>query len=169
MRSGSSSGSSRWPARATAEPDGSAARRERDRQERRLARLRLLAWWLDDWFRVPWTRWRFGLDGLIGLVPGAGDAVTAALAGYIVVEAWRLGVPRRLLARMALNVGIDLAVGAVPVAGDLFDFGWKSNRRNLALLTCHLERERGHPAAGPMPRPLREPAAGARGPDRRSG
>lgn len=133
--------------------------------ERRLARLQSLAWLLDDRFRVPGLGWRFGLDGLLGLVPVAGDAATAALAAYVVLEARRLGVPKRLLARMALNFGVDLAVGAIPVVGDLFDFRWKANRRNLALLMRHFGRDR--PATGPAPEPLRAPAAGARGRNRR--
>lgn len=146
-------------------PGGTAARRER-----RLARLRSLAGWLDDRFRVPGTGWRFGLDGLLGLVPGIGDAITAVLAAYIVVEARRLGAPWGLLARMAANVGIDLAVGTVPVVGDVFDLGWKANRRNVALLTRHLERsDREMPATGPVPHPVRTPAAAARARNGRSG
>jgi hypothetical protein len=97
----------------------------------RLARL------LDSEFRVPGTRFRFGVDGLIGLAPGVGDAIGLALSSYIVMEAWRMGVPPQILVRMIANIVVDSAVGAVPIAGDLFDFVWKANRRNVDLLLRH--------------------------------
>jgi Domain of unknown function (DUF4112) len=106
---------------------------------RSVERLRQLAHLLDDRFQIPGTRYRIGLDGLIGLVPGIGDAVTTLLSLYIVLEARRLGVPVTKLGRMGLNVGIDAVVGAVPLVGDLFDVAWKSNRRNLRLLLDHLD------------------------------
>lgn len=104
-------------------------------------RLRRLAYLLDDRFSIPGTRYRIGLDGLVGLVPGIGDAVTTVLALYIVLEARRLGVPVAKLARMGLNVGVDAVLGAVPLVGDLFDVAWKANRRNLALLLAHLDAD----------------------------
>jgi hypothetical protein len=106
---------------------------------RRVERLRQLAHLLDDRFVIPGTRWRIGLDGLIGLVPGIGDAITTLLALYIVLEARRLGVPLGKLGRMGINVGLDAVLGAVPLLGDLFDVAWKANRRNLALLLDHLD------------------------------
>jgi hypothetical protein len=106
-----------------------------------LERLERLAYWLDDRFRVPGTGFRVGLDGLVGLVPGVGDVVTNALTAYIVYQAWRLGIPKRVLLRMLANLGIDTLVGIVPVAGDLLDVGFKANRRNVRLLRRHL-RER---------------------------
>jgi hypothetical protein len=109
---------------------------------RPIERLRRLAYLLDDRFRIPGTSYRIGLDGLIGLVPGVGDAVTTLLALYIVLEARRLGLPVIKLGRMGLNVGVDAVLGAVPLLGDLFDVAWKANRRNLALLLDHLEAER---------------------------
>jgi Domain of unknown function (DUF4112) len=120
--------------------DRSAAAAGVDR--RSLERLRQLAHLLDDRFRIPGTTYRIGLDGLIGLVPGVGDAVTTLLALYIVLEARRLGVPLTKLGRMGLNVGVDAVLGAVPLLGDLFDVAWKANRRNLALLLDHLDAER---------------------------
>ena len=103
-------------------------------------RLRKLAYWLDDRFRIPGTNWRVGLDGLIGLIPGVGDTVTTALATYIILEAKRLGVPTGTLLRMIGNVLGDFAVGAVPVVGDLIDLRWKANRKNIQLLNAYLER-----------------------------
>jgi Domain of unknown function (DUF4112) len=103
-----------------------------------LQRIERLAYWLDERYRLPGTRFRFGLDGIIGLVPGIGDAATSALSGYIVYEAWRLGAPHRVLARMLANLGFDALVGLVPVVGDLLDVGYKANRRNLRLLRRHL-------------------------------
>ena len=93
---------------------------------------------------VPGLGWRFGLDGLIGLVPGAGDTVLTVISLYIVAEGWRLGVRKRTLARMLGNVLVDAGVGAVPVAGDVFDFLWKANRRNLALIEADLGRRAQH-------------------------
>jgi hypothetical protein len=105
-------------------------------------RSRAIAHWLDDAFRIPGTRLRFGLDPLIGLVPGLGDIVGGLLSAYIVVEALRARAPRALLLRMLANLGVDMVLAAVPIAGDLFDAGWKANSRNLSLLRQHIE----HPA-----------------------
>jgi hypothetical protein len=104
---------------------------------RTLRRLERLARLLDSAFAIPGTRFRFGLDGVIGLAPGVGDAVGIALSSYIVVEAWRMGVPPQILMRMIANIVVDGAIGAVPIAGDLFDFVWKANRRNIDLLLRH--------------------------------
>ncbi|HEV8674045.1 MAG TPA: DUF4112 domain-containing protein [Methylomirabilota bacterium] len=94
-----------------------------------------LAFWLDQAVGIPGTRIRVGLDPIIGLLlPGAGDALTALLASYIVLVATRSGLPRVVVARMIFNVAVDLLVGSVPVLGDLFDAGWKANVRNVRLL-----------------------------------
>ena len=99
-----------------------------------LARLRRYAELLDDGIRIPFTRFRIGLDPIIGLVPGFGDMVGAALSVAIIWEAARRGVPTSTLLRMATNVVVDAGLGSVPVAGDVFDALWKANRKNLALL-----------------------------------
>jgi len=96
------------------------------------------AYWLDAGIRIPGTNLRFGLDPILGLIPGAGDAAGAVLAGWILVEAVRMGASRATVLRIAGNVAIDAAVGAVPVLGDIFDFAWKANLRNVALLERHL-------------------------------
>jgi Domain of unknown function (DUF4112) len=101
-------------------------------------RLRRLAWLLDDVIRVPGTRIRFGLDPLIGLIPGLGDVLGAIVSSYIVVEAARQGIPRSTLLRMAWNVLLEAAIGVIPLVGDLFDAGWKANQRNVALLERYL-------------------------------
>jgi hypothetical protein len=105
------------------------------RVERRLERLAMT---LDSAWSLPGTRFRFGADSLIGLIPGVGDMVTLGLSGYLVMEARRLGAPPAMLRRMAINVGLDAAIGAVPVLGDAFDVVFKANRRNMALLRDHL-------------------------------
>jgi hypothetical protein len=105
--------------------------------ERRIERLRWLARLLDGAFPIPGGRGRFGLDGIIGLVPGIGDGASALLSLYIVYEAKQLGVPAGKLARMLGNIALDTVVGAVPLAGDLFDIVWKSNLRNIAILDEH--------------------------------
>jgi len=101
------------------------------------ARLKRVAWLLDSAIPLP-GGYRIGLDGLIGLVPGLGDVVAALLSSYIVVEAARLRVPASVLLRMGLNVALELIIGAVPVAGDLFDFAFKANERNVRLLEASL-------------------------------
>ena len=106
----------------------------------RIRRLAALSRLLDDSFGIPGTRWRFGLDGLLGLIPGAGDAATAVLSAYIINEARKLGVRRGTLARMLGNLAVDVAVGAVPVIGDLFDVAFKANRRNMRLLVRELRK-----------------------------
>jgi hypothetical protein len=116
----------------------------------RIARIEWLSTLLDTAIVVPGTNIRFGLDALIGLVPGIGDAVSTLLSLYIVREARALGAPRILIARMLANVALDGVVGAVPVAGDLFDVAFRANRRNVALLRQHLDRaERRRERAGP--------------------
>lgn len=97
-------------------------------------RARSLARLLDSAVRVPGTGVRFGLDSVLGLVPGLGDVAGAAFSGYMVLLASRMGAPRSVIARMLANVAIDTVGGAIPVLGDLFDVAWKSNSRNLALL-----------------------------------
>ena len=98
---------------------------------------------LDDIFRIPGTQIRFGLDALIGWVPGIGDALAAIASFLLVFAAWRRGVQAVTLVRMIANVVLETAVGAIPVAGDIFHVFWKSNRRNYRLLI----REREHPGA----------------------
>lgn len=107
---------------------------------RRVERLRWLGNLLDNSIPVPGTGFRFGLDSVIGLVPGVGDLIGGALSAYIVLEAARLGVPRAVLARMGYNVAVDTLVGGIPLVGDLFDAGYKANMRNLALVRDYLER-----------------------------
>jgi hypothetical protein len=89
---------------------------------------------------VPGTGIRFGADAVIGLIPGLGDIGGAALAGYLVILAQRLGVPRAVVLRMLANVAVDTLGGTVPLIGDLFDVAFKSNMRNVALLERALER-----------------------------
>ena len=93
-------------------------------------------------FRIPGTRRRIGLDGVVGLVPVVGDVLTAAVAFYPLAEGWRHGVPKRVLARMLGNLGLDVTIGAIPILGDLFDMRFKSNRRNVELLRRHFRRPR---------------------------
>ena len=100
-------------------------------------RLQRLARLWDAAIRLPGGI-TVGLDPLVGLVPGIGDAAGAIVSGYIVLEAARLGVPAPTLLRMLVNIAIDALVGAVPVLGDVFDIGWKSNLMNVALIERHV-------------------------------
>jgi len=100
--------------------------------------LELLARWMDGVFRVPGVGWRFGLDAILGLLPGIGDTASSVATLYILAAAHRYGVTRATLLRMALNVVLDTTVGALPLIGDIFDVYWKSNQRNVALLNRHM-------------------------------
>ena len=99
--------------------------------------LRRWAVLLDSAFRIPGTRIRFGLDAIIGLIPGLGDISTPAFAGLLLLQAVRMRLPIVVQARMVLNAALDMLVGLVPILGDLVDVGWKANLRNLALLERH--------------------------------
>jgi hypothetical protein len=99
--------------------------------ERSLERLSHL---LDGLFRIPGTTWRFGLDAIVGLIPGVGDAATSLASFYILAAGVRYRVPKVTLLRMGVNIGIDFLIGAIPGLGDLFDFMWKSNEMNMELI-----------------------------------
>lgn len=99
---------------------------------------------LEGLFVIPGTKYRVGLDSLVGLVPVVGDLATAAMGAWIVWEARNLGMSKWQVTRMAANVGVDTLIGAIPFAGDLFDFLYKSNTKNLRIIRRHLDRH--HPA-----------------------
>ena len=101
--------------------------------------VRQLAWFLDSSIEVPGTRYRIGLDPLIGLIPVLGDLITMVIGSYIVLTAARLGVPRTVVMRMLVNLGIDVTLGAIPFAGDLLDATWKANSQNARLLDQALD------------------------------
>lgn len=94
--------------------------------------MRGLAWFLDR--SIPIGRWRIGVDPILGLLPGAGDWLGAILSLYVFYEGARLGMPKHVLTRMAGNILVETIVGSVPVLGDLFDFAWQANARNLELI-----------------------------------
>jgi len=93
-----------------------------------------LSWVMDDLIRIPGLGWRFGLDAIIGLIPGFGDTATSLVSFYILVAAVRYRVPKITLLRMAFNLALDYVLGSLPLVGDLFDAWWKSNQMNVALL-----------------------------------
>ncbi|ELZ96477.1 hypothetical protein C440_04998 [Haloferax mucosum ATCC BAA-1512] len=107
--------------------------------EATLDRLHTVSFYLDEAFEIPGTNYRIGIDPLLGLLPGIGDATASALSAYILVEAAMLGVPRATLARMFGNVLLDATVGSLPVVGDVFDAAWKANVRNVRLLEARYE------------------------------
>ena len=96
--------------------------------------LERLGWLMDDVFRVPVLGWRFGLDAVLGLIPGLGDTSTSIVSFYILAAAVRYRVPKITLLRMGLNIAFDYVIGSLPVVGDVADAWWKSNRMNLDLL-----------------------------------
>jgi hypothetical protein len=105
-----------------------------------IKRLERFARLMDSAWRVPFTRWRFGLDSVFGLLPGAGDGVNLLMSLYAMNLARKLGAPNHLLLKMAANAGVDFGLGSVPIVGDVFDMFFKSNTRNLKLLQDYLEK-----------------------------
>lgn len=89
---------------------------------------------LDDFLRIPGTNIRFGLDGIVGLIPGIGDIIGAMASWIIVLAAWTRGIPNVTLLRMLANIAIETIVGSIPLLGDAFDIAWKANRKNFGLL-----------------------------------
>jgi len=114
-------------------------------QQARLVALRRLAELLDSAFVVPGTTYRIGLDPIVGLVPWIGDLVSPLFTVVLLWQARDVRVPKIVLGRMMFNAAVDAIVGAVPFVGDLFDFGWKANQWNMALLERHAYEE--HPAS----------------------
>jgi Domain of unknown function (DUF4112) len=108
---------------------------------RMYARLSALDYWLERSIEIPWLGRKVGLDGVIGLVPGIGDALAGTLGAYIVLEAWRAGMPKSQLLVMALRLGADTGVGIIPFAGDLWDFFYAANSKNLKAVKAHLEKQ----------------------------
>ncbi len=113
------------------------------RDQRALELLRQWARIFDSQFRIPGTDIRFGIDPLLGLVPGIGDLASPILSMFMIWHGVKLRVPKIVIARMMANALIDAGVGAIPVVGDLFDFGWKATAWNLALLERHAMPGRG--------------------------
>jgi hypothetical protein len=109
---------------------------------RDLVALRRFAYYMDEAFTIPGTPFKVGLDALLGLIPGIGDVIGGVLSTWIVIGALRHRVPARIIARMVLNIAIDLLFGAVPVAGDVFDFLYEENVKNMRLLEKHRDRRR---------------------------
>lgn len=103
-----------------------------------LKRMRQLSQLLDGAIVIPGTKQRIGIDPILGLIPGGGDTVSAALSGYIIVEAARMGLPRKALMQMVMNLVIDTVAGSVPVVGDIFDVVSKANFRNMQIVESHV-------------------------------
>jgi hypothetical protein len=118
--------------------------------EESLARLEALAKLMDGALVIPGTNTRIGLDGLIGLIPGIGDVISGLISSYLIWEARQLGVSRWVMARMVGNAFLDTAVGAIPLAGDVFDVMFRANMKNMALLRRHLEKKGYARRTGPV-------------------
>ena len=107
-----------------------------------LRQLQALADWMDSKFVIPGTKIRFGLDSIIGLIPGLGDTASAAVTAFIIAKAGKYNLPFHVKMRMAWNGFLDWLVGLIPFFGDIFDVGFKANRKNVALIVEHLERQK---------------------------
>ena len=103
-----------------------------------LRRLRRISHLLDNAIPIPGTKYRIGLDPILGLIPGGGDLISSIFAGYVVFKSAQMGVPQETLVKMATNIVFDTVAGTVPVAGDLLDVAWKANVKNIDLLDAHL-------------------------------
>jgi hypothetical protein len=112
---------------------------DKQRVKKRLDRL---AWYLDNSIQLPGLNVRVGIDPLVGLIPGIGDTIGAIMSSYILSEAARLGAPKSILLKMAFNIAVDALAGTLPIFGDLFDFGWKTNQRNARILGDYLDNPR---------------------------
>lgn len=122
--------------------DGEPAKAKVVFQSKGLREVAYLAKLMDSQFRLPGTNFRFGLDGIIGLIPGAGDLSTFAVSSYMLWIMARNGASGFVLARMVLNVVIDTIIGSIPLIGDIFDFAFKANTRNLRLMQEHYQEGR---------------------------
>ncbi|NKI34742.1 DUF4112 domain-containing protein [Wenzhouxiangella sp. XN79A] len=116
-----------------------------------LVRLQRLSDLMDRAFPIPGTNIRFGFDSIIGLIPVAGDTVSAAISGYIYTFARKAGVPRRKRMKMVWNIFVDWLIGLVPLVGDMFDIGFKANTRNVRIIMTHFERRMNSEAADADP------------------
>ena len=103
-------------------------------KEEKLIRLKRLSERLDNTFTIPGTKYKIGIEALIGAVPIIGDLIGGILASYIMYSGVKMGAPPRIIARMAVNIAIDFAIGSIPIIGDLFDLVWKANRKNVELI-----------------------------------
>ena len=112
---------------------------QHEENQRKLKGLDRLAWVLDSSIPIPGTSRTIGLDGIIGLIPGVGDAFAGMLSGYIIIKALIMGLPIFIIAQMVVNMIIEGVVGVIPFFGDIFDFIFKSNRRNVKLMQRYLE------------------------------
>jgi Domain of unknown function (DUF4112) len=110
-----------------------------ERQLAKLRHLQRLSYWWDNSIPIPGTKWRFGLESLLGFLPFGGDALGILLSCYLVWQAMEFGLPKSLLSQMVWNLLLDGLAGSVPMAGDIFDTAWKANSRNVSLLEGHLQ------------------------------
>ena len=117
--------------------------------QQRLQKLERLAFLMDDIVRIPGTKFRLGWDSILGFLPGAGDLTSLLTHGYLIWQASRMGVRKRIQLRMLINALIDLIGGLPPILGDVFDVFWRSNRKNVEILKLELERQRTARIADP--------------------
>tara|TARA_Y100000814_G_scaffold264213_1_gene216805 strand:+ start:319 stop:756 length:438 start_codon:yes stop_codon:yes gene_type:complete len=103
-------------------------------KEEKLIRLKRLSERLDDTFTIPGTKYKIGIEALIGAVPIIGDLIGGILASYIMYSGVKMGAPPQIIARMAVNIAIDFTIGSIPIIGDLFDLVWKANKKNVELI-----------------------------------
>jgi hypothetical protein len=128
----------------TAKPEVLAPRLKRGGKAFDDENLDLLSHVLDDFIKIPGTSIRFGLDGIVGFIPGIGDLIGGIASCIIIIAAWVRGVSYVTVARMVANVAIEVVIGSVPVLGDMFDIAWRANRRNYALLVGSVDEPRKH-------------------------
>jgi hypothetical protein len=128
----------------TAKPEVLAPRLKRGSKAFDDENLDLLSHLLDDFIKIPGVPIRFGLDGIVGFIPGIGDLIGGIASCIIIIAAWVRGVSYVTVARMVTNVAIEVVVGSIPILGDMFDIAWRANRRNYALLVGSVDEPRKH-------------------------
>lgn len=109
-----------------------------------IKKLDRLAWLLDSSIKIPGTQRTIGVDGIIGLIPGIGDLSSGLISAYIVLQALQMDVSKSVISKMIVNILLDTTIGAIPLFGDIFDIIYKSNQRNVSLISNHLEKSKKH-------------------------
>lgn len=111
-----------------------------EQNEEKLLRLKLLSNRLDEIITIPGTKYKIGIDPIIGTIPIIGDLLGSIISIYILYSGSKMGLSSRIIAKMSLNIGFDFVLGLIPIIGDVFDMGWKANKRNVKLIENNINK-----------------------------
>ena len=112
----------------------------KEQNEEKLLRLKLLSNRLDEIITIPGTKYKIGIDPIIGTIPIIGDLLGSIISIYILYSGSKMGLSSRIIAKMSLNIGFDFVLGLIPIIGDIFDMGWKANKRNVKLIENNINK-----------------------------